>query len=130
MQPEAILNQKLAQLRRRLRLLVTQRWVALALTYAAGAACLLAVAAKLRWAPAAVDWIGIVLLAGAVAGIVIGWTRTVTLLAAAQLADERLDLKERLSSGMLLAASAPTDEMAAAQVADAVRRSHDIRPAQ
>jgi hypothetical protein len=129
-EPEAILHQKLAQLRRRLRLLVTQRWVALALTYAAGAGCLLALIARVRWAPAAVDWIGAALILGAMVGLVIGWTRAVTTLTAAQLADERLDLKERISTGVLLAASADSDDMALAQLADAARSARSVHPAQ
>jgi hypothetical protein len=130
MEPEALLAGKVAQLRRRLRLLVAQRWIVIGLAGAAAAGCLLAAVSKLRWAPDAVDWIGLTLAVGALVGLAYGWTRRVTPLAAAQLADRRLDLKERLSSGVLLSAAAPDDPMVAAQVADAAEHSRDLRPGQ
>jgi hypothetical protein len=128
MEPDALLAQKVAQLRRRLRLLVAQRWLVIGLTAATVAACLLAAAAKLRWAPAAVDWIWPALIVGAIAGLAYGWTRAVSPLAAAQIADRRLDLKERISSGLLFASEPAREELVAAQVADAAEHSRALRP--
>src|SRR5262245_17222866 len=130
MTPESLLQQRVAQLRARLQWLVAQRWAFLGLTAAGIVACLLALAAKLRWLPDAVDWIGLILVTGAVTGLAIGWTRRVTCLAAAQLADSRLDLKERLSSGLVFAAAGARDEMTAAQLADASARAREARSSQ
>src|SRR5207249_3413607 len=79
---------------------------------------------------AAPEWLAAVLLAGAVVGAGIGWTRRVTLMDAAQLADRRLDLKERLSSGVDFLERGEVHPMVAAQLADAAEHSTRLRPAE
>ncbi len=66
------------------------------------------------------------LLTGLLVGLVVGFSRRVTLLAAAQLADQRLGLKERLSSALLLSDGVARDPMAAAQLGDAVEHSREV----
>jgi hypothetical protein len=130
MQHEAVLRDKVDELRWRIRLLVTQRWVFRAL-FAASLVCVaLAAAAKLHWIAIGPEWLLGVLLAGALIGIGIGLTRRVTLMDAAQLADRRLNLRERLSSGVDFITRGESDEMVAAQIADAAEHCTRLRPAQ
>lgn len=103
MQPEALLKDRVGRLQRRLRWLVAQRCAVIGLAAASVVACLMAAAAQLHWAPNAVDFILPVLAAGALAGFLYGLTRRISSLAAARLADQRLDLKERLSTAVALA---------------------------
>jgi hypothetical protein len=129
MQHEAVLRGKVHELRWRVRLLVTQRWVFLGL-FCGSLACLaLVVANKLHWLPAPPEWLGGLLLAGALVGAIVGLTRRVTAMDAAQLADRRLDLRERLSSGLDFLSRGETDAMVTAQVADAAERSAQLRSA-
>ena len=53
MEAELLLKRKVAELQRRLRLLVAQQWALVGLTAAGALGCVLAAAAQLRWLPAA-----------------------------------------------------------------------------
>lgn len=129
MRHEAILRGKLDELRWRVRLLVTQRWVFRGLCGASLACLALVVASKFHWLPAPPEWLIGLLLSGAVGGAIVGLTRRVTRMDAAQLADRRLDLRERLSSGLDFLARGESDPMVIAQVADAAARSAELRAA-
>src|SRR5688572_6166886 len=98
--PEAVLTEKISQLRSRVRLLVTQRWIIRALVVATGCCALVALGLRLAAVPLPVEWLPAVLAAAIVGGAAIGWTRRVSALDAAQLADRRMELRERLSSGI------------------------------
>jgi hypothetical protein len=100
MESEAVLRDRVGQLRRRVRLLVTARWVFAALVVAAVLCSVLVVFDRLEWISAPPEYLAGVLALGALIGAAIGMTRRVSLMDAAQLADRRLGLKERLSSGI------------------------------
>jgi hypothetical protein len=100
MNADAVLMEKIAQLRVRVRLLVVQRWVLRALLAAVALCLLVGLGMRLAGAPLRVEWLVPILAAAALAGAVIGWTRPVSAMDAARLADQRLGLRERLSSGL------------------------------
>ena len=130
MEHEAILRNRIGQLRTRIRLLVTQQWVCIALAAAIAVCSLMAVATKLHWHPYAIDWIWAVVLFGVALGVIIGLTRQISPMAAAQLADERMELKERLSSGLDFATRGQRSDITEAQIADAAQHVRDLRAAQ
>jgi hypothetical protein len=146
--PEAILTQKIAQLRGRVRLLVAQRWMFRTLLVATGACGVAALALRLAGAPLPLEWLPVALALAAAGGALYGWTRPVTPMDAARLADDRLALRERLSSGIDFVqrhppprsgsavdpvrdkAEAPRDPLVAAQIEDAARHSARLMPAE
>jgi hypothetical protein len=127
MSHEQRLLKKVRELRTRVRLLIAQQWACAGLTAAALAGLLLVAATRFRWWTDAVDYLWALLLLGAVAGLVAGWTRRITPLVAAQLADERAGLKERLSTAVELSALESRSEIAEAQIADAAEHADGLR---
>jgi hypothetical protein len=127
MESEAVLRDRVGQLRRRVRLLVTARWVFAALVVAAVLCSVLVILDRLEWISAPPEYLAGVLALGALAGIAIGLTRRVSLMDAAQLADRRLGLKERLSSGIDFMERGAGDAMTTAQLADAAEHSSRLR---
>jgi hypothetical protein len=87
MESEAVLRDRVGQLRRRVRLLVTARWVFAALVVAAVLCSVLVVLDRLEWISAPPEYLAGVLALGALIGAAIGMTRRVSLMDAAQLAD-------------------------------------------
>jgi hypothetical protein len=126
--PEAILTQRIAQLRLRVRLLVTQRWIVVALLLATGVCAVAALVLRLLGLPLWIEWLPAVLGLAVVVGAVIGWTRRVTALETARLADQRLSLRERLSSGLAFLETPERDPLVAAQIEDAARHSARLEP--
>jgi hypothetical protein len=127
MESEAVLRDRVGQLRRRVRLLVTARWVFAALVVAAVLCSILVVLDRLEWISAPPEYLTGVLVLGALIGAAVGLTRRVSLMDAAQLADRRLGLKERLSSGIDFMERGAPDPMTAAQLADAAEHSSRLR---
>lgn len=126
---DRILLDRVGALRTRVRLLVAQKWLCVGLTGALMASLLLVAATKFRWWTDAVDYIWAVALFGAVAGLVYGWTRPLDALVAAQIADERAGLKERLSTAVELSRRESRSDLAEAQIADAARHASELQPA-
>lgn len=126
--PEAILGQKIAELRGRVRLLVAQRWMFRALAVATGASVVTALGMRLAAYPLPLEWLPLVLSVAAAAGALFGWTRPVTPMDAARLADQRLSLRERLSSGVDFVQRRARDPLIDAQIEDAARHSARLRP--
>jgi hypothetical protein len=127
MSHEQVLQTKVHQLRTRIRMLLAQQAMVVGVTYAAVAGLLLVAATRFQVWTDAVDFLWALLLIGAVTGLLIGWTRRITPLIAAQIADERGGLKERLSTAVELAAQESRSEVAEAQIADAARHAQDLR---
>jgi hypothetical protein len=125
---ESVLRERVGQLRRRVRLLVTARWVFAALVAAALLCSVLVVLDRLEWVSAPPEYLAGLFALAALAGAVIGLTRPVSLMDVAQLADQRLGLKERLSSGIDFMQRGAEDPMTAAQLADAAGHSEGLRP--
>jgi hypothetical protein len=130
MTSEQILQDRVGALRMRIRLLIAQQWLCMGLTWAALAGLVLVAATRFQWWTDAMDYLWAVLLAGAIAGLIAGWTRQITPLVAAQIADERAGLKERLSTAVELAAAPGRSEIAEAQIRDAAQHAEGLRPAQ
>jgi len=127
---EQIVHSRIAMLRTRIKLLVTQQWLCVGLTFAALACLLLVAATRLQWWTDAIDYLWAVLLVGAVTGLIIGWTRRITPMVAAQIADERGGLKERLSTAMEISASEDRGPIARAQLADAAQHASALQLSQ
>src|SRR5438094_2716560 len=128
MQSEAVLRDHVGQLRRRVRLLGMARWVFAALLLVSLFCSVLVVLDRLEWISAPPEYLAGMLLLGALVGAVAGLTRPVSLMDAAQLADRRLGLKERLSSGIDFMERGVGDAMTTAQLADAAEHSSRLRP--
>jgi len=128
MQSDAVLRDRVGQLRRRVRLLVTARWVLAALVAASLLCSIFVILDRLEWITAPPEYLAGLLALGAVVGAVIGLTRPVSLMDAAQLADMRLGLRERLSSGIDFLQRGASDPMTVAQLADAAEHSRRLRP--
>lgn len=124
---DQLLLDRVGAMRRRIRLLVAQQWLCLGLTFAALAGLLLVIATKLQWWTDAIDYLWALLLVGAVTGLIIGWTRRITPMVAAQIADERAGLKERLSTAVEIAASEDRSPIAQAQLADAAEHAQGLQ---
>ena len=92
MNHDQVLLDRVGALRTRVRLLITQQWLCLGLTGAVLSGLLLVAATKLRWWTDAVDYLWALLLLGAVVGLVVGWTRRISPMVAAQIADDRAGL--------------------------------------
>jgi hypothetical protein len=128
MPSEVILRDCVAQLRRRVRLLVTARWVFTALVAASLLCSVLVVLDRLQWISAPPEYVAALLAAGALIGVVLGLMQPVSMMDAARLADRRLGLKERLSSGLDFVQRGADDPMTAAQIEDAVGHARGLRP--
>lgn len=128
MQSEAVLRERVGQLRRRVQLLVMARWVFAALVVASVLCSLLVISDRLEWISAPPEYLAGLLLVSAFIGAAVGLTRPVSLMDAAQLADRRLGLKERLSSGIDFIQRGADDPMTAAQLADAAGHCSGLRP--
>src|SRR5438874_12446880 len=74
-QSETVIRDKVGELRRRIRLLVMQRWIFFALFCAALACALLVIGSRLQGVEAAPEWLGGLLPVGVVVGTEIAWTR-------------------------------------------------------
>jgi len=129
MQDEAALGQRLTPLRRRVRLLLAER---MALSAGAAAAGLgLALVALDKFRVLRVDWyyVAALVAAAAACGFVFGWLRRLSDFDVARAAEERLRLKERLSSAVALEPLAARDPLVTALVADAEKHLGPVRPA-
>lgn len=127
MTQDQVLRDKVGEVRFRIRLLVTQQWICTALTVSLVTSLLLVLATKMRWWTDAIDYLWALLLVGAAIGFGIGWTRRISPLVAAQVADERGGLKERLSTAVELAASPNRSHLAEAQISDAIEHAKQLR---
>lgn len=123
---DQLLLHRVGTFRRRIRLLITQQWLCVGLTGALLAGLLLVAATKFLWWTDAIDYLWALLLLGAVVGLAVGWTRRITPMVAAQIADERAGLKERLSTGVEIAGSADRSPIAQAQLADAAQHAQEL----
>lgn len=130
MTQDQVLRDKVGEVRFRIRLLVTQQWICTALTVALVTGLLLVLATKMRWWTDAIDYLWLLLLLGAAVGFGIGWTRRVSPLVAAQVADEKAGLKERLSTAVELAAAPERSHLAEAQISDAIEHAKQLRVAE
>lgn len=130
MSHEQVLHSKVGALRTRIRLLLAQQGMCIGLTYAALSGLALVAATRLQWWTDAVDYLWALLLMGAITGLLIGWSRRITSLVAAQIADERAGLKERLSTAVELSAFAERSEVAHAQIADAAQHAETLKASQ
>jgi hypothetical protein len=81
---ESVLRERVGQLRRRVRLLVTARWVFAALVAAALLCSVLVVLDRLEWVSAPPEYLAGLFALAALAGAVIGLTRPVSLMDVAQ----------------------------------------------
>ncbi|MBI3912378.1 MAG: hypothetical protein HY320_15775 [Armatimonadetes bacterium] len=130
MTPEATLRTKIARLQQRVRWLVVQRWATLGLIAGLAAATVLAAVARLRWWTAAEDWLWAAALAGLLIGGALGLTRRISAAAVAWLADQRLGLKDRLSTGLEFSASPSPEPIVAALLANAAAHAQQVHPKQ
>lgn len=128
MTQDQVLLRQVSAFRTRIRLLITQKWLCVSLTVAVLIAILLVAATKLQWWTDAVDYIWALIVLGGIVGLAVGWTRQITPLVAAQIADERAGLQERLSTAVELSNRNATGEVAEAQIADAARHAGELRP--
>jgi hypothetical protein len=124
---ELVLDNKVREVRTRIRLLLAQQWAFVGLTWATVAALILVAATKFRWWTDAIDYIWAILVIGGIAGLIVGWTRQITPLVAAQIADERGGLKERLSTAVELSRGEAPEDLARAQIADAAEHARRLR---
>ncbi len=128
--PEHNIETHVKRLRRRVRLLMAERYGLF------GAAAGMVVAAVIvllsskynalldRWL-----WYGPIAL-GAVVGIVYGVLRKLTDLAVAVAADKRTGLKERISTAVALRRASQVDEMGTALIEDAQEHAQGVEPAE
>ena len=127
MQNDAAFDRQLTALRRRVRLLVAER-TALAACAGAVAVCILLVALD-KFRVLRVEWFHFAGLLGA--GLVCGWcwgfARRLGNFEVARAAEERLRLKERLSSAVALGSLAERDPMVSALVRDAENHLTPVR---
>jgi hypothetical protein len=128
MSHEQLLLARVGALRTRIRLLLAQQGACVGLTYATVGGLLLVACTRFQWWTDAIDYLWALLLLGAVTGILVGWTRHITPLVAAQIADERAGLKERLSTAVELSGNQNRSEIATAQIADAAQHASGMQP--
>ena len=127
---DRILLDRVSLLRTRVRLLITQQWLCVGLTAGLLISLLLVAATKLLWWTDAIDYMWVAVAAGAVVGALYGWLRPVASMDAAQIADERAGLKERLSTAVELSRLPTRSEVAEVQIADAAKHAQGLRPAE
>ncbi|MFN3651751.1 MAG: hypothetical protein ACK47B_19420 [Armatimonadota bacterium] len=123
---DQLLQGKVGEVRRRIRLLLAQQWLCVGLAAAMAASLLLVALTKLQWWTDAMDYIWALILLGGIVGFIVGWSRKITPMAAAQIADERAGLKERLSTAVELSSRERT-ELTDAQIHDAARHAESLR---
>lgn len=122
-----VLHSRVSGVRTRIRLLVAQRWTVVGLIGGVLFCLLLVACTKFQWWRDAEDYLWVSILLGGAAGFVFGWTRPVSALDAAQIADERAGLKERLSTAVELSRAGSRSEIAEAQLADAAKHADSLR---
>jgi hypothetical protein len=128
--PEQVLHNRVGTLQTRIRLLLAQQALCIGLTVAAVAGLLFVAATRFRWWTDAVDYLWALFLVGGAAGLLYGWSRRISPLVAAQIADERAGLKERLSTAVELSRTQSRSEIATAQIADAAGHAGTMNAAQ
>ena len=121
---------KLAAIARRFRWLVVERRVAWCVLPGLAVALGLIAAHKLDRLDEPYVLAGAAVMVSALAGLVWGFLRPVSLLEAAILADERLGLKERLSTAELFERSPEASALEPALIRDASRHAASISPQQ
>lgn len=126
--PTTVIEIHVKRLRRRVRLLMAERYGLFGATGGALAGTVLVLLSSkydtlLDWKL----WYGPIVV-GAVIGVAFGLLRKLSDLAVAIAADERADLKERLSTAFALTRSGDIDEMGSALVADAEVHAESVRP--
>jgi len=132
---DAVLIERVAALRARVRVLLAGRWAVRALLAATLLAVVAALGMRSAGTPLPPEGLLPAFLVVAALGALWGWTRPVTAMDAARLADQRLGLRERLSSGLDFAGRGErpaTPEEAAfihAQIEDAARHGVRLQPA-
>ncbi len=127
MSHQQLLQTRVTQVQRRARILIAQQWSCIGLTAGLLLALPLVLSTRMLWWTDAVDYLWAPALAGAVLGGLFGWTRRVTPMQAAILADERAGLKERLSTALWLSAAGSESALASAQLADAATHAESLR---
>ncbi len=127
---DVALDTRIRRLRRRVRLLLCERYA----LFGAGAGAIVSTAIVLlsyRYNDL-IDyrlWAGVVAL-GAIVGVAYGMLRRLSDLSVALAADRRTELKERLSSAVALAAESGPGDVGRALVVDAGEHISQFRPAQ
>src|SRR5689334_6118195 len=120
MTPELMLNHKLGQAARRVRLLLVFRWAARVLCWTALACLAWLLASKANWlAEPSPEILGITLGIAALLGIAIGFVQRLSPLDVARLTDKRTSMKERLASAVEFQKLAADDPILARQIQDA-----------
>jgi hypothetical protein len=125
---DRILLDRVGALRTRVRLLLMQQGLCVGLTVALVVSLALVAATKFMWWTDAIDYIWVAALVGSLAGAIYGWTRPIAPLVAAQIADERAGLKERLSTAIELSRQETRSDLAEAQIADAAKHAQELQP--
>src|SRR5512135_288457 len=97
----SVLQHKLLQAQRRIRLLLVYRWMARLLCWTALACLAWLLVSKLNWVETpSPEWIAIALGIAALAGCVLGFAVRLTPADVARLTDRRTSMKERLGSAV------------------------------
>ena len=130
MSPQIQLDLKLTAIARRFRLLTVERRVLWCLLPGLAIALGLLVAHKLERLDDPVPLMGAAVAASLLAGVLWGFLKRVSLLDAAMLADERLQLKERLSTALFVRNSATASALVPALLRDAAQHAERISPQQ
>jgi hypothetical protein len=128
--PEAVLSARIQALRTRIRLLLAQRWAVRAVLIAAALAASAALVLRQAGTPLPPEWLAPAFLFAAAGGALWGWNRKISAMDAARLADQRLGLKERLSSGLEIAEGRCESPLAPALIEDAARHGALLQPAE
>ncbi len=128
MQAALVLQQSVSRIQRRIRLALALRGAMVGLTVGLGADLAFLALARFHVWKDAPDYLLTSAIAATLIGAVIGYTRRVTALDAAMIADERAGLKERLSTAVEILASAKPDSMAEAQIGDAAQHAAKLSP--
>lgn len=127
MTPNLILNDKLSQAARRIRMLLVYQWAFRALCWTALACVLWLLASKLNWVsePEPKTIAGILLMA-ALVGAIVGFTRRISTMDVARMTDRRTDMKDRLASAVEFQALTTDDPLLRRQVEDAGVHAKDV----
>ncbi|MFQ6098316.1 MAG: hypothetical protein ACE5O2_11385 [Armatimonadota bacterium] len=128
MPPDEIIRQKVFQLAGRLRALYLQSRIAVCAFVAAALSVLLMAAHKTGYFSPVYEASATVMIVGLLAGLAWGLLRPITLLQAAALTDERLNLRERLSTAIQFASREDASAMVPALMSDASATAERIRP--